>query len=224
MAYADAQSSQQKAAGIAGAALAHVAIGGLILTGLTVTNVIPPIIDTGQMKPIDYTPKPPPPPPEPAPEPKAETPPVEKPVFVPDPPVSLTNEQPFTRTIPDIPPPGPIERIIPSPRPDPAPDFGALQPIAAVPRNDASRWITDRDYKPRWIREGKYGRASFTLDINAEGRVEKCSITRSTGHSVLDQATCSLITKRARFKPAQASDGSATTGVYSSSIRWVVPE
>lgn len=223
MAYADAKSLQQKSAGIAGAALAHVAIGGLIIVGLSVTGVVGPPIDTGPL-PIREWRDPPPPPPEPAPEPKAQTPQTERPIVVPKPPVTLNDEQPFTRTIPDIPPPGPVERIIPTPRPDPGAGFGAIEPVAAVPRGDPSRWITDSDYKSRWIREELSGRASFTLAIGASGRVENCTITRSTGHSALDEATCSLLAKRARFKPAKNSSGAETTGTYSSSIRWELPD
>ncbi|WP_394731016.1 TonB family protein [Altererythrobacter sp. GH1-8] len=224
MAYADAQSLQQRSAGIAGAALAHVAIGGIIVVGLSVSQVIGPIIDTGPMPAREWKEIPPPPPPDPKPDPIDNKPVSQQPVVVPDPPVSFATDTPIRWTTPDIPPPGPIERIIPSPRPGTGAGFGAIEPVAAIPRGDPSRWITDSDYKSRWIREGFSGRASFSLQISKQGRVEKCSITRSTGHSVLDQATCALITKRARFEPARSSDGSATSGIYTSAIHWQLPD
>lgn len=224
MAYAEAQTLQQKTAGIAGTALAHVAIGGLIVVGLTVTGNLPEVY-TGPMPTRDWKDiPPPPPPPEKPPETKPDAPQTPKDVFVPEPPVSISDNQPFTRTIPDLPPPGPVEPFIPSPRPDSGPGLAAIQPVAAVPRNDPGAWITDSDYKSRWVREELAGRASFTLGIGANGKVESCTITRSTGHSALDQATCQLITKRAKFKPAKTSGGTATTGTYSSAIRWELPD
>ncbi len=224
MAYADAQTLQQKSAGIAGAALAHVALGGVILAGLSVTQVIPPIIDTGPMTPIDYTPKPPPPPPDPQPSP--DTAPTTTRIVTPPRPMPLPDPFVLSDTTDTLPPLSDeiTLTVPPQPIPNPGPSLGAIQPIAATPRNDPSRWVTDGDYKSRWIREELVGRATFRLDINANGKVENCSITRSTGHAVLDQATCSLISKRARFKPAKASDGSPTSGVYTSSIRWQLPD
>ncbi|XUU59461.1 energy transducer TonB [Erythrobacter sp. HA6-11] len=224
MAYADAKTLQQKSAGIAGAAIAHVAIGGLIVVGLTVTGTIPDIIDDGPIDVFDVKDPIPPVPPDTPPEPKPDTPPVQSDPFVPDPIIPISNNTPFELTIPDLPPPRPIEFVIPRPTPDPTPGLGAIQPIAAVPSNNPARWITDSDYKSRWIREGMTGSATFKLDISASGKVESCAITRSSGHAALDQATCSLIERRARFKPAKASDGSPTSGVYSSSIRWRIPD
>ena len=85
---------------------------------------------------------------------------------------------------------------IPTPRP-------LFDPVDPAPRGNPSRWITDNDYRTSWITRGYSGVAGFTLSIDAGGRVAGCSITRSTGHSVLDQATCSLLERRARFEPSR---------------------
>ena len=106
---------------------------------------------------------------------------------------------------------------IPSPAPTP-------DPIAAAPRGDPGRWVTDNDYRNLWITRGYAGTASFSLDIDARGRVSNCTITRSTGFDPLDAATCRLIQRRARFEPARDSAGEAVAGSYSSSIRWRIPE
>src|SRR3546814_8691548 len=57
----------------------------------------------------------------------------------------------------------------------------------AAPRNDPASWVTDSDYRSRWIREGLQGTAKFRLEIAASGKVSGCTITQSTGHAVLDQ-------------------------------------
>ncbi|HAU22142.1 MAG TPA: hypothetical protein DCS24_06025, partial [Erythrobacter sp.] len=102
--------------------------------------------------------------------------------------------------------------------------FQAIQPAQATPRNDPGGWVTDADYRSRWIREERFGTASFRLEVGSNGRVSDCLITRSTGHTTLDRATCALITKRARFKPATNSSGKGIAGIYESSIRWVLPD
>ena len=41
--------------------------------------------------------------------------------------------------------------------------------------------------------------------------------------SDLDDATCKLVTRRARFKPATDGEGNPTTGSYSNAVRWQIP-
>lgn len=105
-----------------------------------------------------------------------------------------------------------------------APTNPMFDPIAASPRGNASRWVTDRDYRSNWIRKGLQGTASFLLTIDTSGKVSDCTITASTGHTELDNATCRLIEKRAKFDTARDSSGQPIAGSYSSSIRWILPE
>lgn len=113
---------------------------------------------------------------------------------------------------------GPVDFKVPLPSPSPT-----FDPIAAAPRGNPGRWITDRDYRPSWINRGYEGIAGFSLRIDAQGRVSNCTITRSTGHEALDQATCSLIEQRAEFSPAKDTSGNIVPGTYSSSVNWRIP-
>lgn len=204
------------------------AFGVLLVAGLAVTGVI--VDKDGPLKGVLITPEPidPPPPPEPSPatEPSS-APTTQTPQVVPTP------DQPFDFT------PGPIIEVGPLTDPNefvvptgPV-DFGGAgidpmpalpDPIAASPRNEPGRWVTDSDYKSRWIREGREGKARFRLEISASGRVTDCTVTGSTGHDVLDAATCSLITRRARFDPAKDSSGNPVTGSYTSAVNWQIPK
>ncbi len=109
-------------------------------------------------------------------------------------------------------------------------DFGGPTIVApnlaqdALPRGNAGNWITDADYRSSWINRGYSGVASFSLSINERGRVSDCSIIRSTGHDALDQATCRLLERRARFNPAKDSNGNAVAGTFDSSVNWRIPE
>lgn len=109
-------------------------------------------------------------------------------------------------------------------------DFGIpsasplFDPIAASPRGNPGGWVTNNDYRSSWINRGLEGSASFTLMIDARGRVSGCTITRSTGHSVLDEATCRLLERRGRFDPAKDSSGNPIAGTFRSTIKWTIPQ
>lgn len=113
---------------------------------------------------------------------------------------------------------GPVDFGIPKPTPSPT-----FAPIAAAPRGNPGRWITDNDYRASWINRGYSGVAGFQLTVDAQGRVSNCTITSSTGHAVLDEATCRLLESRARFDPARDSSGEIVAGRYSSSVAWKIP-
>jgi TonB family protein len=56
-----------------------------------------------------------------------------------------------------------------------------------------------------------------------DGSPKLCSITQSSGHADLDEATCNNIIRRARFFPAQDDNGRAIAGEWSSRVRWQIP-
>lgn len=62
--------------------------------------------------------------------------------------------------------------------------------------------ITSRDY-PRDLREaGIGGRVGVLFTVGVDGRVTRCSVTRSSGAPELDQLTCRLIQQRFRYRPS----------------------
>jgi TonB family protein len=90
-------------------------------------------------------------------------------------------------------------------------DFGGAQAI------DPSGWITHNDYPTDAQRLGQQGLVIFGFGIGDDGRIGNCSVNVSSGYSNLDELTCKLMTRRARFKPpldeagrAQATRGRAT--------------
>lgn len=114
---------------------------------------------------------------------------------------------------------------VPIPPLDPAPPARpAFDPVAAAPKGRPGNWITTNDYRTSWINRGYTGTASFTLMVDASGRVSGCTITGTTGHDVLDEATCRLLERRARFEPARDSSGNKVAGSYRSSVTWTIPK
>lgn len=221
-----AQANRPNPAALMGALGIPTAVGALLIAGLAVTVVIPPPVanPTGTNVEIDIEPLPDPEPPKQV-EQTNQTRSTEITQYLPprvDPVFNLSEFAGETTTeLTDFGEVelGPIDFGIPDPTPVTLPD-----PIAATPRGDPSRWITDNDYRTRWVREEMTGRAGFALSITAEGRVSDCVITRSSGHAALDQATCRLLERRARFSPAQDSSGNPVAGTYDSSVNWQIPD
>lgn len=72
--------------------------------------------------------------------------------------------------------------------------------------------------KPKTIKQA--GTVEFLLDINSEGRVSECHITKSSGSEPLDELTCDVLQERGRFKKPTGADGGPTTGTYRSKVHW----
>jgi protein TonB len=104
------------------------------------------------------------------------------------------------------------------------PSASPFDPVGARPKGNPGKWVTNDDYRSRWIMEQLSGTARFSLAIDASGKVTGCTVTRSTGHAALDAATCNLLTKRARFEAARDGSGKAVEGSYNGSVTWKIPE
>ncbi|UVI40536.1 energy transducer TonB [Qipengyuania spongiae] len=225
MSYLD-QSRRASSTSMAAVIAIHAGIGAVLVFGLSVAGTVidkAPPIPSFDIK----DPPPPPPPIEPEVVPDTTSPAIAPPITAP---VSKLDLKPLPPVVdardydlppmPPIPTPRPSATITPS-IPSPTP---IIAPVSASPRNDPAGWVTTGDYRSSWINRDLTGTARFRLEISAEGRVTGCTITGSTGHSELDQATCNLVTRRARFQPARGSSGEPVASTYSNAVRWVVPD
>lgn len=225
MSYAT-QPQTARPAAILGAIGIPAAFAGLLVVGLAVKEGVAEIY-TGPLPTREFPQDPPPPPPD-QPQPRDQTARPLDPIVVPPLPEIFPPKPTFVDTTDKLPPLAeeiqlgeidttvigdPLGSIVPTP-----------DPVAATPRNQPSRWVTNGDYRPRWVREGLSGTARFDLAISSKGRVTDCTITKSTGHAQLDTATCKLIAKRARFNPALNSNGNPVSGSYSSAVNWQLPD
>lgn len=230
MAYISARNRPNPLA-LAGALAVPAAVGAVLVVGLAVTAVIETEEETFTGWNVPKVPEPEPlPDPEPSASEKAST-TTSTPARRSDP-VLTRPESKFDFRIEPTTPIGSLPSIaddgvgtldpLDFGVPKPAPSAG-LDPVAAAPRGNPGRWITDRDYRSIWINRGYEGVAGFTLSIDANGRVGDCTITRSTGHGALDDATCRLLKRNARFDPAKDGSGDAVAGTYASSVTWQIP-
>lgn len=223
MAYADQQMSGNRIVALIIVAIIHVLVGYALITGLAyeaVTQVVERVTTVD----ID---EPPPPEPEDEPPPPPEPDTAPPPPVAPPPPISIAPAPPPIRTQPTIPPPAPpVLRVPPPapPAPPPPPPPPRVQPKAAEPRNNPGSWVTNSDYRSSWINREYSGTASFTVRVGSNGRVESCSVTGGTAPQELKDATCRLIERRARFRPATDGNGDEVAGSYSSTVRWQIPD
>lgn len=97
----------------------------------------------------------------------------------------------------------------------------AVPAAPARPANNPGSWASTMDYPVRALNQGHEGTTGFRLRVNAQGAVTDCAITQSSGHPELDAATCSAISRRARFERAPV--GSPDRG-YANRVSWRIPK
>jgi len=99
-----------------------------------------------------------------------------------------------------------------------------LTPLLASPPEPLNKesWIKPDDYPSRAARDEREGTVRFSVRVSPNGRVEDCSIVSSSGYDDLDETTCKLVARRARFKPALDEGGNEVVSYYSNSVRWTL--
>lgn len=97
------------------------------------------------------------------------------------------------------------------------------EPRQAVARGSKSSWITNDDYPPAALRAHEQGTVAMELTIDPTGRVEKCTVSSSSGSAILDAASCSLVQRRGRYTPATNSSGAPTQSMDKVTFRWSLP-
>lgn len=216
MAYADHSMSSSRMISIVVVALIHAVLGYAFVTGLGMKYVKKA---AEQLNVIDVEEEPPPPeeePPPPPPDQPIEPPPVVAPPPIVQAPVSLAPPVTTVRTPPPVFTPAPVA----APPPPPAPKQAAK---AASPRGNPGSWVTPDDYPSRALREERAGTTGFRLAIDASGKATDCQITSSSGHGDLDAEACKMLLRRARFRPAEDTNGNAMASSYASRVVWQIP-
>ncbi len=222
MAYADQGMTGSKIAALIIAIGIVAAIGLAMVLGLTIDVVKQAVervttVDIEEPPPPEEPDEPPPPPDEPVSPP---------PPVAPPPPISVAVNPPQIETQQTPPPPAPIARVVPPPA-APAPPAAPPPPPppslarGATTRNER-RWagrIQD-NYPSRALREEVEGTVGVRVTVTANGRATNCSVTGSSGSSVLDQAACRGMERYARFNPALDDAGNPTSGTYSTRITY----
>jgi len=198
--------------------LIHVAIGYALVSGLAY-KAAQKLVE--RVTTVDIE-EPPPPEEEPPPPPPVDAPP--PPPVAPPPPINVNPNPPPVQVVDTPPPPMPVftqaaRPAPPPPPPPPAPPPPPSQARGATPQNQNS-WASriQENYPARAIRDEIEGRVGVRVTIGANGRVTACTVSNSSGSSVLDQAACEGMERYARYNPALDDAGNPTTGQASTTI------
>lgn len=128
----------------------------------------------------------------------------------PPPIVSVPQPPPITIRPPVMMPPPP-----PPPPPPPTPPM-------APPRQIAGSIAAD-DYPAAAMRARQQGTVRTRIGVGANGRITECTVVGSSGSSILDAATCRLISQRFRYEPARLN-GRPVASTISRNVVWRMPE
>ena len=103
--------------------------------------------------------------------------------------------------------------------------FAAAAPIPtkAEPRAPLAHYVSTADYPPAALRNREQGRVAFALGIGADGRVNACRITASSGSAALDSATRRIMRSRARYTPATDMRGMPVPDADVGELNWTLP-
>ena len=99
---------------------------------------------------------------------------------------------------------------------EPTPDQKAAQ--------NALNWdIFQKLYPKRALEAREEGAVGFVVSLDNKGEVTRCQVTHTSGHPLLDEETCQLVTLHAQFKADPAISGSQTRS-HQGLIAWKLPE
>lgn len=91
---------------------------------------------------------------------------------------------------------------------------------AAIPKANPRDWIVPDDMPKEIVGQRVHITVSFDLTVGPDGTVSRCDADPSSGAAVVDQTTCLLLMKRARFVPARDEQGVSAYGVFRSYVIW----
>ena len=104
-----------------------------------------------------------------------------------------------------------------------APALAQAPNAAAAARNKLNWEIFLKLYPRRALEAREEGAVGFRVTLDSKGEVVDCQVTHSSGHPLLDQETCKLITLNALFKP-DPSLGPSQTKSHEGMIAWKLPD
>jgi protein TonB len=208
----------QRATAIAAVILVHVALGFVILSGLSV-GLVQRAVES--LTTIDIRPPPPPPPVQPPPKPVPKPQAMKKPAGAEAKkaePTPVVAPQPKT----PVPSPIPAARVAgtgSSPSsgagasgngtgaggagngPGGGGDFAGFTPARRISK------IPDREYRALAATGLRSGSVGVTVRVNPDGSVSNCRVARSSGDGSIDALMCQLTLRYIRFDPAHDPSG-----------------
>lgn len=93
---------------------------------------------------------------------------------------------------------------------------GPPAPVPLDQKGTSARIV--QKYPPEAIRLGQQGTVGLEVRVSDSGRVTECSVTKSSGYLLLDEAACEGMVKYSQFAAARNAEGESEEGVFRTSI------
>jgi protein TonB len=104
-----------------------------------------------------------------------------------------------------------------------APALAADPPSDQKVAQNALNWdIFLKLYPKRALAAREEGAVGFIVTLDNKGEVTRCQVTHSSGHPLLDEETCQIVTLHAQFNP-DPTLGPSQTKTHEGMIAWKLP-
>ena len=90
-------------------------------------------------------------------------------------------------------------------------------------RQSANGEFMTKYYPPAALKRGEQGMVAFELNIDRDGFLSSCVVTRSSGHVNLDKETCDFLTRYAKVAPGKDAEGRAVATTKQGFVNWQLP-
>ena len=91
---------------------------------------------------------------------------------------------------------------------------------AQVIIGNPAEWVAPQDYPPEALAKREEGIVNLSFAISPEGAVRDCRVVYSNASARLRNASCALITDRAKYRPAHDEAGAAIAGQDQLVVEW----
>ncbi len=93
-------------------------------------------------------------------------------------------------------------------------DSAALRSLRRYPILRLDSWVSYQDYPKDALAQKQGGTVVVRLTANESGKVTNCAVVLSSGVKSLDDVTCRIALRRARYKPAVGANGRRTSATF----------
>ena len=97
-----------------------------------------------------------------------------------------------------------------------------LAQLTAPMPTSSDRWLTPNDVPIKDLKTNSQTVVRMATTVDPEGIVQDCRIEQSNAPTKVDELTCRLMIRRARFQPAIGADGRPAFGVYRTAVEYWV--
>ncbi|MCY7280077.1 MAG: energy transducer TonB [Sphingomonas bacterium] len=100
----------------------------------------------------------------------------------------------------------------------------AQDAIATMPKVEYTKLFKSQDYLIRLIEKGIQGSVGALLSVDSTGAVSACRAIESSRTVELDELTCAIFLKRARYEPAIDKSGKAVSALTYYRVNWMIED